>query len=288
MKKIKLISFLLLSLMLVFITINETHGQSKKETPVNIITYNIRYSNTGDGENAWPLRKDKVAGLLLFHKADIFNVQEALIEQINDLKKSLPEFDCYGVGRDDGKEAGEHMSVFFRKSRFEKLAEGTFWLSETPEKPGMGWDAACNRTCTWVKLKDRITKKTFFILDTHLDHRGMKAREEGVKLILSMIPEINKENLPLILTGDFNLAKESGPVQAILKVLDDARDKSVTAPYGPQGTSGGFAVNDRSRTIDFIFINQKVKVLRHGVLSDSFGMFYPSDHKPVLAEIQIF
>jgi len=287
MKQIRQLSALLLSLVMVVITINPAHGQSKKETPVNIITYNIRYSNTGDGENAWPLRKDKVAGLLRFHEADIFNVQEALIEQINDLKSSLPEFDCYGIGRDDGKEAGEHMSIFFRKSRFEKLAEGTFWLSETPEKPGMGWDAVCNRTCTWIQLKDKITKKTFFILDTHLDHRGMKAREEGVKLILSRIPEINKENLPMILTGDFNLVKESAPVQAVLKVLDDARDRSVTTPYGPQGTSGGFTVNDRSRTIDFIFINQKVKVLRHGVLSDSFGMFYPSDHKPVLAEVQL-
>jgi endonuclease/exonuclease/phosphatase family metal-dependent hydrolase len=251
------------------------------------MTYNIRYNNTGDGVNAWPLRKDKVAGLLAFHQADIFNVQEALIEQINDLKSSFPEFGCYGLGRDDGKEAGEHMSVFYRKSRFEKLAEGTFWLSETPEKPGMGWDAACNRTCTWLKLKDKITKKSLFIFDTHLDHKGVKAREEGVKLILNRIAVINKENLPLILTGDFNLVKESGPVQSVLKVLYDARDKSVTKAYGTKGTSGGFAVSDKSRIIDFIFINDKVKVLRHGILSDSFGLFYPSDHKPVLAEVQL-
>jgi len=275
------------TILMAVMTAGNTDGQSKKETPFNIITYNIRYNNTGDGINAWPLRKDKVAGLLAFHKADIFNVQEALIEQINDLKSSFPEFGCYGLGRDDGREAGEHMSVFYRKSRFEKLAEGTFWLSETPEKPGMGWDAACNRTCTWLKLKDKITKVSFFIFDTHLDHRGIKAREEGVKLILNRIAEINKENLPLILTGDFNLVKESGPVQSVLKVLYDARDKSVTKAYGPDGTSGGFKVSDKSRIIDFIFINDKVKVLRHGILSDSFGLFYPSDHKPVLAEVQL-
>jgi endonuclease/exonuclease/phosphatase family metal-dependent hydrolase len=287
MRQIKTLSKAIPVLLFILVSMNPADGQSKKETPFNIITYNIRYNNEGDGVNAWPLRKDKVAGLLKFHEADIFNVQEALIEQINDLKNSFPEFECYGIGRDDGKEAGEHMSVFYRKSRFEKLAEGTFWLSETLEKPGMGWDAACNRTCTWIKLKDKITKKTFYVLDTHLDHRGMKAREEGVKLILSRIAEMNKDNLPLIITGDFNLGKESAPVQAILKVLDDARDKSVTVSYGPDGTSGGFAVNDRSRTIDFIFINQRVNVLRHGILTDSFGMFYPSDHKPVLAEIQI-
>ena len=114
----------------------------------------------------------------------------------------------------------------------------------------------------------------------------MKAREEGVKLILSRIPELNKENLPLIFTGDFNLVKESAPVQDVLKVLYDARDKSLSPPYGPEGTSGGFAVRGKSRVIDFIFINQKVTVLRHGVLSDSFNMFYPSDHLPVLAEVR--
>jgi len=262
-------------------------GQSKKETPFNIITYNIRMNTPDDGVNAWPLRKEKVISLLNFHKADIFNVQEALPEQMDDLTTLMPEFDHVGVGRDDGKRAGEHMAIFFRISRFVKLSVGMFWLSETPGKPGFGWDAACNRTCTWIKLRDKITKKSFLVLDTHLDHRGMKAREEGVTLILNRIPEINMENLPLIFTGDFNLVKESGPVQAILGVLHDARDKSITPPYGPEGTSGGFAVREKSRTIDFIFINQKVTVLRHGVLSDSFGMFYPSDHLPVLAEVRL-
>jgi len=287
MKRKQFIHILAMMLVMAFIASYHAFGQSKKETPINIITYNIRMNSAGDGENAWPLRKEKVAGLLKFHQADIFNVQEALPEQMDDLVTLMPEFDHVGVGRDDGKRAGEHMAIFFMKSRFERLDDGMFWLSETPDKPGFGWDAACNRTCTWIKLKDKITKKSFLVLDTHLDHRGMKAREEGVKLILSRIPELNKENLPLIFTGDFNLVKESEPVQDVLKVLNDARDKSLTPPYGPEGTSGGFAVRGKSRIIDFIFINQKVTVLRHGVLSDSFNMFYPSDHLPVLAEVKL-
>ena len=262
-------------------------GQAKKETPFNIITYNIRMNTSGDGVNAWPLRKDKVASLLKFHKADIFNVQEALPEQMDDLTASFPDFDHVGVGRDDGKRAGEHMAVFYKKSRFEKLTDGMFWLNEATEKPGFGWDAVCNRTVTWIKLKDRITKKSFYVFDTHFDHRGVKAREESAKLILRKIKEINKEGLPLILTGDLNLIKESDPVQLILKELADARDKSQTPPYLPNGTSGGFEVKVMSRTIDFIFINGKVKVLRFGVLSDSFGVYYPSDHLPVLAEVVI-
>lgn len=280
---------LLFSLCLALLSLTgfQTRAQSKKDTPLNIITYNIRMNTPADKENAWPLRKDKVAGLLKFHEADIFNVQEALPEQMDDLAASFPGFDHVGVGRDDGKREGEHMAIFFSTSRFEKLADGMFWLSETPDKPGLGWDAACNRTCTWIKLKDRVTKKSFLVLDTHLDHMGVKAREEGAKLILSRIPEINSENLPLIFTGDFNLVKNSVPVQTILGVLNDARDKSVTEPYGPEGTSGGFAVRPFNRTIDFIFINDRVKVLRFGVLSDSFNMFYPSDHLPVLAEVQL-
>jgi len=265
----------------------QTQAQSKKETPFNIITYNIRMNTAADKENAWPLRKDKVAGLLKFHEADIFNVQEALPEQMDDLAASFPGFDHVGVGRDDGKREGEHMAIFFSTSRFEKLDDGMFWLSETPDRPGLGWDAACNRTCTWIKLKDRITKKSFLVLDTHLDHMGVKAREEGAKLILARIPEINRENLPLIFTGDFNLVKNSVPIQTILGVLSDASEKSITPPYGPEGTSGGFAVKPLKRTIDFIFINNRVNVLRFGVLSDSFNMFYPSDHLPVLAEVQL-
>ena len=262
-------------------------GKSKKNSSFNIMTYNIRMNTPDDGVNAWPLRKEKVAGLLQFHQADLFGIQEALLVQMNDLKASFPDFDCFGVGRDDGMEAGEFMTIFFRKSRFEKLDAGTFWLSPTPDKPGLGWDAVCNRTCTWIKLKDKATKKVFYHFNTHFDHRGRTAREESAKLILKFMGEINKDNLPMLLTGDFNSIKEASPIQQILKVLFDTRDKCLTPPYGPVHTSGGFEVKVLRNTIDYIFINEKVKVLRHGVLSDSFGLFYPSDHLPVLADVEI-
>jgi len=287
MRTIKIFSVFLLVLTMSFSLVTASFGQGKKNTPFNVITYNIRMNTTGDGVNAWPLRRDKVTGLLKFHQADIFNVQEALPEQMDDLINSFPDFDHVGVGRDDGKRAGEHMGVFFKKSRFEKLMDGMFWLNESTTQPGLGWDALCNRTVTWIKLKDKITKKSFYVFNTHFDHRGNKAREESAKLILKSIKEINKENLPLILTGDFNLTKNSEPVQLILKELNDAKDKSLSLSYGPEGTSGGFDVKQMPRTIDFIFINEKVEVLRHGVLSDSFGLFYPSDHLPVLVEVKV-
>ncbi|HLN56014.1 MAG TPA: endonuclease/exonuclease/phosphatase family protein [Bacteroidales bacterium] len=262
-------------------------GQSKKETPFTIIQYNIRMNTPGDKENAWPLRKDKVTGLLRFHEADIFNVQEALPEQMDDLTAMMPEFDHVGVGRDDGKREGEHMGVFYKRDRFQKLDAGMFWLSPTPDKPGFGWDAVCNRYVQWIKLKDKTTKKTFFVFDTHFDHRGVKAREESAKMILRYIKDINKENLPLILTGDLNLTPTSAPVQTILTELKDAMDITLTPHYGPVNTSGGFDVKVLRSKIDYIFVNDKVDVLRHGHMTDSFGLFYPSDHIPVLAEIRI-
>ena len=287
MRNLRIILKLIPVLIIALGPINPLSGQSKKETPFNIISYNIRLNTSGDGVNAWPLRKEKVAGLLKFHKADIFNVQEALPEQMDDLIAAFPEFEHVGVGRDDGVRKGEHMAVFYKKDRFSKVDDGMFWLNETPDKPGLGWDAACNRTVTWIRMKDKITGKSFYVFNTHFDHMGNKAREESAKLILKSIKEINKENLPLILTGDFNLLKSSLPIQSILKELNDAMDKTLTAHYGPIGTSGGFDVKEMKNKIDFIFINDKVSVLRHGILSDSFGLFYPSDHLPVLAEVKL-
>lgn len=273
--------------LLLFSQASPVEGKNKEGNSFNLITYNIRMNTEADGVNAWPLRKEKVTGLLRFHQAGIFGVQEALLDQMNDLKTSLPEYESYGVGRDNGKEEGEFMTIFFRKDRFEKLDAGTLWLNENTEKPGLGWDAACNRTCTWIKFKDKSTKKIFFAFNTHFDHRGRVAREESASLVLKFMATINKENLPMFLTGDFNSSKEAPPIQKILTVLSDARDKSLTASYGPEGTSGGFEVKESKRVIDYIFINRKVEVLRHGVLTDSNGLFYPSDHRPVLAEIRI-
>jgi len=287
MRTLKALSVIMVGMILACSFVNTSLVPGVKDTPFNLITYNIRMNTSGDGVNAWPLRKDKVAALLKFHQADIFNVQEALPEQMVDLVNSFPDFDHVGVGRDDGVKKGEHMAVFYSKARFEKLKDGMYWLSETPTKPGLAWDAQCNRTVTWIKLKDKITQKTFYVFDTHFDNKGKIAREESAKLILKSIKEINKENLPLILTGDFNLTKKALPIQLILKDLNDAQDKSMTLPYGPEGTSGGFDVKVMPNKIDFVFINEKVVVLRHGVLSDSFGLFYPSDHLPVLVEVTI-
>jgi endonuclease/exonuclease/phosphatase family metal-dependent hydrolase len=280
--------------LIVFFTVFPVYGQNNSNQSFNLMTYNIRLNTTGDGINAWPLRKDKVIGLIRFHQADIFDVQEAVTLQMTDLASAFPGFDYVGVGRDDGKAAGEYMSIFYRKERFEKITDGMFWLNENTTQPGKGWDASYNRTCTWIKLKDRITGKSFYVFNTHLDNNGTVAREEGAKLILKKMKEINTEELPLVFTGDFNSTKEEAPIQTVLKELKDTKAISVTPPYGPDITSNGFAVGAMNMVIDYIFVNDKVSIIRHGVLSDSFPSdetppkyYYPSDHLPVLVELQL-
>jgi len=256
---------------------------------MNIITYNIRYNNPGDGVNAWPNRIEMVTGLLRFHNPDIFGLQEALYGQITDIQKNLPDYEWFGVGRDDGEKAGEFSPVFFKKSEFILLKHGTFWLSETPDKPSKGWDAALNRIVTWGKFQSKVTGKQFIVFNTHFDHRGVEARKESAALIRKKIEEMTYDNaLPAILTGDFNLTPDQEPILLIKKYLSDAREISQEPPYGPAGTFNGFKwdapLNNR---IDYIFVNDKVKVLKYAILTDSKDQRYPSDHLPVFAKVQL-
>lgn len=255
---------------------------------IRIITYNIRYNNPGDGINAWPNRSQQVAALLEFHQADIFGLQEALIGQIQDIHKQLPHMKWVGVGRDDGKEAGEFSPLFYNSKKFKALKSGWFWLSQTPEKPGLGWDAACNRVCTWLLLEADKKDQQFMVFNTHFDHQGTKARTESAKLILQKIKELNRDNLPVILTGDFNLTPEQEPISVITQELKDSRAISKDAPYGPSGTFNGFKFDSPLKErIDYVFVNNLVEVKQYGVLSDSKDQRYPSDHLPVFVSIEL-
>jgi len=255
---------------------------------LQIITYNIRYNNPGDGVNAWPNRSKDVTALLDFHKADIFGLQEALIGQIEDIQKQLPDMKWVGVGRDDGKKAGEYSPLFYNSKKFKALKSGWFWLSETPEKPGLGWDAACNRVCTWILFETDKNDRQFMVFNTHFDHQGVKARTESAKLILRKIKELNTSKLPVILTGDFNLTPEQDPIAVITKELQDSRSITKEAPYGPTGTFNGFKFDSPLKErIDYVFVNDLVEVKQYGVLSDSKDLSYPSDHLPVFVNLDL-
>ncbi|HPF50716.1 MAG TPA: endonuclease/exonuclease/phosphatase family protein [Draconibacterium sp.] len=256
---------------------------------MNIVTFNIRFNNPGDGINAWPNRVEMVTGLLRFHEADIFGMQEALIGQIEDIQNQLPEFEWFGVGRDNGEQSGEFSPIFFRKSKFILIEHGTFWLSKTPDKPSKGWDAALNRIVTWGKFQSKETGKRFFVFNTHFDHIGVEARKNSAQLIHNKIDELTAQShLPVILTGDFNLTPDTEPISLIKKYLSDSREVTKEPPYGPVGTFNGFTPGaEEENRIDYIFVNSDVKVLKYGVLSDSKDKRSPSDHLPVFARVQL-
>lgn len=253
------------------------------------MTFNIRYDEPRDGVNAWPNRKQKVADVIRFHKADLIGVQEALLTQLRDLENLLPDFAWCGVGRTDGKAAGEYSAILYRKSRFQLIATNTFWLSETEVVGSKGWDAAYPRIVTWAKLKDRVTGKTFVHFNTHFDHVGEKARAESSSLILKKAGEIHGKG-PFIVTGDFNVTETSGAYKTIMAgtptiKLADTRYASVNGHLGGGSTFNAFKELEPGRTIDYIFVRSGIKVFEHATLSDRWDGLWASDHLPVLAEI---
>ena len=257
------------------------------QTGITAITYNIRFDNPADGEDAWPKRRDFLAAQLRFHAPDVFGIQEGLHRQVEYLSEQLPAFRRVGAGRDDGKEAGEYSALYFRKDRFGLLASGTFWLSETPDTVSKGWDAALPRICTYAHLHDSLAGKNLWVFNTHFDHIGREARRRSAELILSRIREMNRDGGPVILMGDFNTEAHDEPVAIITRAMADSRAVSSEMPFGLGGTFNGFKFHEPvKKRIDYIFIGGKeLAVRQYAVLSDSRDCHYPSDHLPVLARL---
>lgn len=258
-------------------------------TSLSVMTFNMRYDNPEDGQNNWRFRRERVAGVIKAQEVDVLGTQELLSNQFNDLSGLLTGYQGVGVGRLDGVESGEYCAVFFRKDRFTLLDSGTFWLSETPEVVGsLGWDGACERIATWVVLRDRDGREFFFI-DTHLDHVGQVARDEGVSLLMKRIETLSGGR-PVILTGDFNSEPGSSVVAHVQKdgVLRDA--KAIAAQRS--GTDWSFSdfgqIPEAERPLlDYIFVSGDVEALRYEVLPDTFDGGYVSDHAPVMAVVKI-
>jgi len=257
---------------------------------LRVMTFNIRYNTPKDGANAWPRRKDLAASMIRFHRADVAGLQEALIGQLRDLEKLLPGYTWLGAGRDDGKEAGEHSAILYRKDRLEPLRHATFWFSDTPDEASQGWDNN-RRVTTWCEFRDRASGKSFFMFNTHLGFTK-EHRQKSIPLLRKRINTIAGD-APVVLTGDFNMLPNSAQYQALTapfetdsRTLRDAFTITETPRHGPSGTWSGFEkAGEPGRRIDFVFVNRLLRVLRHGTLSDSFDGRFPSDHLPVLAEV---
>ncbi len=262
---------------------------------VRVMSFNIRSDdNLQPDENSilkWADRKKRVASMIRFHRADLIGLQEPCRTQLDDLKKELLEYRCF-----DGVEIGTvHDSIFFRKSRFDLIDSGTFFLSQTPEIPSIGWDAKFVRAASWVKLLDKKTKKQFYFFNTHFDYHSRTARDESARLLRKQVAALAGRS-PFVVTGDFNFfpalgGKETydlliGPSDT--RAFVDAQTVALFPHHGPTGTWSGFKEPGQPGIKpDCIFVAPEVEVYLHGVLSDTFDGQFPSDHLPVVSDIRI-
>ncbi|WP_029038501.1 endonuclease/exonuclease/phosphatase family protein [Salinimicrobium xinjiangense] len=256
------------------------------EAQLSVMSYNIKYANENDGENSWSQRKDHLAGQLKFYEPDIFGVQEALHSQLEFLKDELTGYEYFGKARDDGAQKGEFSAIFFKTEKFKLLEQGTFWLSSTPDKPGKGWDADYPRVCTYGRFAEKETDKEFWVFNTHFDHVGKEARKESTQLIHQKIVELNREGDPVILMGDLNLEPDTPEIEFLAAHYRDSKEEAGLV-FGPEGTFNAYDFHSPvSRRIDYIFTTN-IKVLKYAVLSDSKDLKYPSDHLPVLVQLEL-
>ena len=267
-----------------FLSINTTFAQEN----LKIMTFNVRYDESlfHKGEprpTHWANRKLLQVELINVNQPDVIGMQEPHLHQVKYLDEQLPDYGWHGVGRADGKEKDEFNPIFYKKDKLNLVESGTFWLSETPDKPSRSWDAGYDRICTWVLFQHKKTKEQFYVFNTHFDSKGKNARVNSAKLLNEKINKMAGDK-SVFVTGDFNFQPASAPyAETISQNLSDSRKIVESEPTGSEGTMNGFRYGATfKRRIDFIFVNQKVKVKKYEVINYSKDEIYPSDHFPVI------
>ena len=283
-------------LLIVFAMLAFCGCQKVQPTHLNVASFNLRYANAGDSlrGNGWGQRYPVIADMIQFYDFEIFGTQECLIHQLKDMKNALPDYNYIGIGRDDGKEKGEHSAIFYRTDKFEVVEQGNFWLSETPDVPSKGWDAVLPRICTWGHFKCKDTGFEFLFFNLHMDHIGKNARVQSAFLVQDKMKELGKEkNLPSILTGDFNVDQTHKSYEAFVSqgILKDSYE-AAEFRFAPNGTFNTFDPNSFTESrIDHIFVSPAFKVKKYGVLTDTYrsivGKGEKQDARDCPAEIDI-
>ena len=254
------------------------------------MTFNLRYDNAGDGINNWNKRKEKVVHFIKTAQPDVIGMQEVLHNQLEYLKENLSEYEEVGVGRDDGQTRGEYSPIFYKKDRFNLISHRTIWLSEYPDSIGhIGWDAACPRIATWVKLQDKRNGKIMLAVNTHFDHQGEKAQINSAKQIISQLKEYG--NLPVVLTGDFNITESQQAYTTLTGNGSPLKDtyKIARKKEGVSYTYHNFSRLPRRKRkkVDYIFVTSPIKVAKINIPhEDAIPRNQISDHCPYIATLE--
>lgn len=258
-------------------------SEARQETGqdcLKVISLNIRYGEANDGTNSWRYRCPSSLLMLDEEKPDVMGLQEAFDYQILFFTENRSDYKAIGVGREDGRREGEHMAILYNKKTVSLKKWGTFWLSETPDVPSMGWDAACKRTATWAVMKDKRSGNAFLYVNTHLDHVGKAAQQHGLDLILGKIAELNTDNLPVILTGDFNVEPDDPVLDRLDSTMKSARRYAEKTDRHSTFNNWGKA----STIIDYIYYTGFSSCSQFCTVTRKFGEWpFISDHYPVEA-----
>jgi len=265
---------------------------AQESTQIKVMSWNIRLDTPNDGGSQWKFRKDSLCEEIVRQSPDVVGVQEALHNQMKDMRKQLKAYRYVGVGRDDGKRSGEYSAIFYKKKHVKAIRSGTFWLSETPDIAGSrGWDAACNRVVTWAEFREKSSGKHFVMFNTHFDHMGDTARIESAILIIKKAGSIAGK-LPVVLTGDLNVT-DKHRVYRILTypenevVLSDTRVRAGADIKGPEFTFVGFDPEFvPTQLIDYIFATWDFNVISNHILDFRQNIPYFSDHLPVISVLE--
>ena len=268
---------------------SQRSGQGSQKTIIRLLSFNVRQDVESDGGNRWENRRDKVVDVFRTWAPDIMGLQEPYRHQLDYILSAFPDYACIGVGRDDGREAGEFSPILFNKTRFAALEGGTFWLSETPDQAGsISWGCRHPRICTWARLSDRQTYQAFYVYNTHLDNESLEAREKGMALIVGEIRNRRAPQAPVILSGDFNAPPHEQMIIALCSKNSPAPIDAFASlsPADPaRGTYHGFTGKPLEARIDYIFVSPEWKVTDCRILAEP-GPAYSSDHFPIAAVLE--
>lgn len=271
-------------------------SSSPEALTLNVMSFNIRYGTAKDGENHWEKRKELVFDVFRDHQPQIIGLQEALEFQIEAIKATHPRYQHLGIGRDPNS-TGEYSAILYLKDQFEVLESDTFWLSDTPEVRSTHWGNKIVRICTWAHFRDKQTDRSFYVFNTHFDHKSENSRVRSALLIAQRIANRSEPEDPYILTGDFNAGEDNEAILSLIGKTEPLAPHAANAPLVDPfrvlhadtkavGTFGAWIGKTDGKKIDYVFVSPSTEVLEAEILHDNAEGRYPSDHFPVSATVR--
>ena len=265
-------------------------GSVADQAPVRVLSFNIRYGTADDGDHVWANRRAHVVTTIRDHAPHILGVQEAWRFQLDELEAELEGYREVGVGRDDGRTAGEYSPLLVDTARFSLIEEGTFWFSDTPEVAGSAsWGNTIPRICSWARLADRATGDTVRAYNVHWDHISQPSREKSAALLLQRVASHRGTSDAILVLGDFNSDEENPAYRAL--VGDSAAGlRDTFRALHPRATSVGtfhaFRGDSSGGKIDFILAGPGWRTLDASIDRRQFGALWASDHFAVSATLR--